>query len=183
MIHEGHLGLGKYKLECKDTVYWLGINEQLEKLVLNCELCLKYSKAKKKQPANISLGKEVPIYPWMKITTDIFHFKNDSYLLIVDYMSRFPVVHKLSSTTAQQDTSQMKLIFSEYGWPETIVSDNGPCYSVDTFTKLMTDYNVNYITSSPHYPQWNGLAEKYVQIMKNLFYKAQEEGYRSVIKV
>ena len=26
MIHEGHLGLGKCKLQVKDTVYWLGIN-------------------------------------------------------------------------------------------------------------------------------------------------------------
>ena len=51
MIHKGHLGLGKCKLQIKGTVYWQGINEQLEKLVLNCELCLKYSKAKSKQPA------------------------------------------------------------------------------------------------------------------------------------
>ena len=36
MIHEGHLGLGKCKLQCKDMVYWLRINDQLEKLVLNC---------------------------------------------------------------------------------------------------------------------------------------------------
>ena len=64
MIHKGHLGLGKYKLQCKDTVYWLGINEQLEKLVLNCELCLKYSKAKSKQAPNMSLGQEVLIHPW-----------------------------------------------------------------------------------------------------------------------
>ena len=49
LIHEGHLGLGKCKLQCKDMVYWLGINEQLGKLVLNSELCLKYSKAKSKQ--------------------------------------------------------------------------------------------------------------------------------------
>ena len=49
MIHEGHLGLGKCKLWVKDTVYWPGINEQLKQLVLNCELCLKYSKAKCKQ--------------------------------------------------------------------------------------------------------------------------------------
>ena len=70
----------------------------------------------------------------------------------------------------------MKIIFSEYGWPETIVSDNGPCYSAETFTKLMTDYSVNHTTSSLHYPQSNGLAEKYAQIVKNLFYKAQEEG-------
>ena len=49
MIDEGHLGLGKCKLQVKDKVYWPDINEQLEQLVLNCELCLKYSKAKCKQ--------------------------------------------------------------------------------------------------------------------------------------
>ena len=40
----------------------------------------------------------------------------------------------------------------------------------------MTDYSVNHITSSPHYPHSNSLIEKYVQIVKNLFYKAKEEG-------
>ena len=165
-------------------VYWPGINEQLEKLVLTCELCLKYSKAKNKQASNMSLGQEVLIHPWTKVATDIFHFENESYLLLVDYTSRFPIVHKLTSTMAQQVASHMKLIFSKYGWPETIISDNGPCYSAESFTKLMTDYSVNHITSSPHYPQSKSLAEKYVQIVKNLFYKAKEEGtdlYRSLM--
>ena len=48
----------------------------------------------------------------------------------------------------------------------------------------MTDYNVNHTTSSPHYLQSNGLAEKYVHIVKNLFYKVQEEGtdhYKSLM--
>ena len=57
---------------------------------------------------------------------------------------------------------------------ETIVSDNGPCYSAEIFTKLVRDYSVNHIASSPHYPQSNGLVEKYVQIVKNLFYKAKK---------
>ena len=52
MMHEGHLGPGKCKLHVKDTAYWPRINEQLEQLVLNHELCLKYSKAKGKQPSN-----------------------------------------------------------------------------------------------------------------------------------
>ena len=78
------------------------------------------------------------------------------------------------STAAQHITSQMKLIFSEYGWLETIISNNGPCYSAEAFTKLMRDYSVNLITSSPHYLQSICLVEKYVQIVKNLFYRAQE---------
>ena len=40
----------------------------------------------------------------------------------------------------------------------------------------MKEYAVNHIISSPLYPQSNGLAEKFVQIVKNLFYKAKDEG-------
>ena len=78
--------------------------------------------------------------------------------------------------TGQHIASHFKLICSEYGWPETLVSDNGPCYTSESFTTLMKEYNINHITSSPHYQQSNGLAQKYVQIVKNLFYKAKEEG-------
>ena len=76
----------------------------------------------------------------------------------------------------QHITSHFKPICSEYGWPETLVSDNGPCYTSEVFTNLMREYNVNHITSSPHYPQSNGLADKYVQLVKNMFYKTKEEG-------
>ena len=41
---------------------------------------------------------------------------------------------------------------------------------------MMKEYGGNHFTSSPHYPQPNGLAEKLVKIVKNLFHKAKEEG-------
>ena len=97
-------------------------------------------------------------------------------MLIVDYTSRFPVVYKLSSMTGQHVANQCKLIFSEYGWPEILISGNGPCYTSEAFTSLMKDYSVNHITSSPQYPQSNGLAEKFVQIVQSLFYKANKGG-------
>ena len=101
----------------------------------------------------MSLGQEIPAFPWTKIATDIFHFEGDSYLLLVDYTSRYPIIHKLNSMTAQHVVGHLKVIFSEYGWLDTIVSDNGPCYVVEAFTKTMPEYRVNHITSSPHYPQ------------------------------
>ena len=80
------------------------------------------------------------------------------------------------SMTAQHIADHIKQIFAKHGWPDVLVSDNGPCYASEIFKGLMEEYQINHITSSSHYPQSNGLAEKYIQIIKNLFHKAKEEG-------
>ena len=152
-IHEGHLGFNKCQMRVKETVYWPGLNDQLENPILNCQLCLKYSKSKNKSMSPTALGHEVPTVPWSKVATDIFHCESQPYLLIVDYTNRFPIVRRLKLMSAQNITEHFKSIFSEYGWPDTLVSDNGPCYTVEMFTNLMKEYAVNHITSSPHYPQ------------------------------
>ena len=97
------------------SVYWPVINDQLKQLVLNCQLCLKYSRSKKKQDTNLSLGQEIPLFPWTKLATDLFHFEADSYFLLVDYTSHFPIVCKLKSMTAQHIAEHIKQIFAEYG--------------------------------------------------------------------
>ena len=148
-------------------MYWPGLNDQLEKLILNCELCLKYSHSKCKPKPTTSLGQEIPVHPWSKFASDIFH------LLIVDYTSRFLIVCKLTSVTGICVANQCMLVFSTYGWPDTCIPDNGPWY---TSQSVMQAFSVNHITSSLHYLQSNILAEKYVQIVKCLFNKAKEEG-------
>ena len=160
------------------SVYWPGINNQLKQLVLNCQLCLKYSRSKKKPDTSASLGQEIPLFPWTKLATDIFHFEGDSYLVLVDNTSCFCIVCKLKSMTTQHIADHIKHIFVEYGWPDKIVSDNRPCYASETFKELMKEYQVNHITSSPHYQQSNGLAEKYVQIIKELILQGKRRGTR-----
>ena len=124
----------------------------------------------------MSLGQEIPLHPWSKLATDVFYFESASYLLIMDYTSRFPFECKLSLMTGQHVAKQCKLISSEYGWPETLISDNGPCHTVEAFTSVMNAYHVNHNTSLSCHPKSNGPVEKYVQIVKSLFYKAKEEG-------
>ena len=73
--------------------------------------------------------------------------------------------------TGKPIAHHMQATFAEHGWPDTLVTDSGLCCTSKEFQKLMESMSVNHITSSPHYPQSNGLAEKYVGIVKNLFYK------------
>ena len=135
MIHEGHLGLTKCKLRAKEIVYWPGLNDQLEKLVLKCQLHLKHLQSKCQVIADMSLGQEILTFLWTKLATDIFHFESTPYWLLVDYTSRYPIICKLTSMRAQHVIGHLKVIFSEYGWLDTIVSDNGPCYTAEAFTK------------------------------------------------
>ena len=116
--------------------------------------------------SNISMGKSsnqfVPFWRWL-ISTHHWLHKSISHCAQTNINDR----------TEYCWTS--KQIFAKYGWPDTIISNNGPCYTSQIFKGLMEEYQVNHITSLPHYPQPNSLAEKYVQIVKNLFHIAKEE--------
>ena len=175
-MHEGHLGLGKCKLRAKDTVYWWGLNDQLKKLILNCELCLKYSHSKCKLKTKYISWTGNTSASLVQACHWHFPFWRCFIFINRDYTSRFLVVHKLTSVTGVHVANQCKLVFSEYGWPDTLISDNGPCYTSQAFTSVMQAFSVNHITSSLHLPQSNGHVEKYVQIVKCLFNEAKEEG-------
>ena len=64
--------------------------------------------------------------------------------------------------TGKAIVHHMPSIFSKYGWPDPLVTDNGPCYTSKEFQLLMQTMSVDHLTSSPHYPQSNGPAEKFV---------------------
>ena len=110
----------------------------------------------------------------------MFVLNGDSYLIIVDYFSRYPEVIKLKSTTSRAIIEAMKAVFSRHGIPETVVSDNGPQYSAEEFAKCAAEYNFHHVTSSPHFPQSNGQAERTVQTMKNLL-KESSDQYMSLL--
>ena len=175
LLHTGHLRLEKCLNRAKQSTYWPSLYDELKDHISNCTTCLKFS-AQKPTPTKQHAGHEIPIHPWSKLACEIFYFEGDSYLLIVDYTSHFPIIRKLSSMTRKAIANHMQSIFSEYGWPNTLITDNGPCYTSKEFQILMQSMSVNHLTSSPHYPQSNGLAEKYVGIIKTLFHKAKEEG-------
>ena len=85
-----------------------------------------------------------------------------------------PEVMKLTNTTSAAVISALKSIFVCYGIPEVLRSDNGPQYSSQEFAAFAESYGFQHHTSSPHYPQSNGQAERMVQTAKRLLTNSQD---------
>ncbi|XP_037567987.1 uncharacterized protein K02A2.6-like [Dermacentor silvarum] len=55
-----------------------------------------------------------------------------------------------------------------------VYSDNGPPISSNQFAAFSSEYDFDHITSSPRYPQSNGLAEKGVPVVKRILKETTE---------
>ncbi|XP_060081822.1 uncharacterized protein K02A2.6-like [Ylistrum balloti] len=120
------------------------------------------------------IATELPIRPWSKIGVDLFDYNNESYLLTVDYFSKWPEIVRLESTTAKCVISHMKSQMAKYGIPDLVISDNGPQFASFEFKQFSQQYQFEHATSSPHYPQSNGQAERTVQTVKRLLKKSND---------
>lgn len=170
-IHEGHLGVEKCKRRARDTVYWPGINKDIENMIGRCETCQKFQCKQAREPMLIP---DLPTEPWKKVGTDLFHYNGKDYLLVIDYYSNYPEIALLTSTTATSVITHVKSVFARHGIPETVVSDNGPCYNCKEWQQFSMQYGFHHVTSSPQHAQANGKAEKGVHIVKQLLKKATD---------
>lgn len=86
--------------------------------------------------------------------TDLFHLEGVDYLLVVDYLSRYPKIVKLTKTSPGNIVVALRTIFARHGIPETVMSDNGPQYSSSKFAEFARTYLPCYKQSSLSSKQW-----------------------------
>ena len=169
IIHEGHMGIEKCRSRARRSLYWPNMNDDIHRVVSNCDTCQQYQYKQQKEPLK---QHKVPTTPWTKIGTDLFTLNGADYLVVVDYTSNFLEIVKLRGTTSKHVIDSLKSIMSRYGIPKIVFSDNGPQFSSAEFKSFAKEYNFNPETSSPYYAQSNGRSEKAVQIAKRLLKKS-----------
>lgn len=172
IMHEPHIGIEKTKKRGRKIMYWSGMSLDIERWVTNCLVCQKYARSKPKEPL---LVHEYPELPWEEIGVDIMEWKGASYLVAMDYYSKWLEITPMKGKTANEVTKVFKAMFTTYGVPKVVISDNMPFNSY-VLNEFANEWGFEVRTVSPNYPKANGLAEKAVGIAKNIIKKTEESG-------
>lgn len=171
LLHKSHLGIEKTKQRARSLVYWPGLDSDIEDKVGSCSTC---QRNRNSNIRDTMISHEIPDRPFHKIGLDIFEYNKSDYLVIMDYYSKFLDITKLSNKTANQVIDKLKTSFCTHGIPREIIADNMP-FGSHNFREFCKEYDIEITTTSPHYPQSNGLAERSVQTAKSILKKCSND--------
>ncbi|XP_062407384.1 uncharacterized protein K02A2.6-like [Sardina pilchardus] len=171
-LHLAHQGIQRMKAQARKVMYWPGMSQDIEHMVESCASCQQLQPQNHKEPL---IPHEVPELPWLKIGADIFELHGQSYLVMVDYLSKYPEVLHLPDKTAYTVIRKMKAVFARHGIPKELVSDHVPFASCE-MREFAVSWRIKLVHSSPGYPQSNGLAERMVKTVKHTLKKATQTG-------
>ena len=110
------------------------VEKYVEEYVANCIPCQASTPIKMCEPLQMT---NLPEGPWQNISVDFCGpFPSGDYLLVpMDDYSRYPEVEILKSTSSKSTIPKLDKIFSAFGIPRQVKTDNGPPL---TFKSLQT---------------------------------------------
>ena len=132
--HEGHTGIVGTKATIRRTYWWTGMGREVEEWVGRCQGCQRSSKSKpvgdKRQASSIPR----PITPGAQYGVDLMGPCADGnhYLVLIDYATGYPFVWRRKTFAAQDIIRFLKEKWDQFGFPEGLVSDNGPQFIAKT---------------------------------------------------
>nr|CAI5841815.1 unnamed protein product [Callosobruchus analis] len=166
LVHEPHFGITKTKLCVRQLFYWPYLAKDVENLIANCKTCQFNQKSNSKETL---ISHPVP---WQYVFCDIFEFSKNDFLLLVDSYSNWAEVAQITSKTAENVISFCKKKFAQFGVPDIMYADNNP-FSSHKFKNFAQEWNFLLKFSSPYHHQSNGLAERFVGIVKEMLHKEE----------
>ncbi|XP_046749823.1 uncharacterized protein K02A2.6-like [Diprion similis] len=174
-MHLTHMGIVKMKSIARSFFWWSGIDEDIEKEVRACHECVQ----ERDSPPAITLNPWTwPTRPWQRIHTDLIGpLDGRNFLLIIDAMSKWPEIFEIKSISSESLIKHFKQVFSRFGIPNQIISDNGRQYTSEEFASFVKRLAIKHIFSPVKHPATNGAAENLVKTFKKKFKILSREGF------
>jgi hypothetical protein len=142
--------------------FWPLMFQDSFKFVQACEKCQKISG--REQFFAMPLQPVLPDFPFAKWGLDFIGPINPPssaghvfILTTTDYFTKWTKVVPLKNAQDEQVINFLESnIFSHFGLPLKIISDNGSTFISAKFTQFLRKFGVKHFTSSTYYPQGNG---------------------------
>ena len=112
------------------------------------------------------------------IATHLFVWNQAVHLVLVDSYSGWFEFDKLKlgATTSNSVIRKLEGHFARFGVPDVLYSDNGLEYASEEFRQFSKKWGFKHITSSPEYPQSNGLVKRAVRSAKEMLERCRRDG-------
>lgn len=94
------------------------------------------------------------------------------FLVVVDAHSKWMDVIVMKSATALTTVQHLRTLFSNFGIPESIVTDNAPQFAATEFEEFCKSNGIHHILIAPYHPALNELVERGVQTFKKSYHKS-----------
>ena len=172
----------KCKSLLREKVYWYGLDKDVESKIASCIPCQANNKLPSPTPIKMS---ELPTAVWSEIAIDFFGPTptGEKLVVLIDLYSRFPLIEVMNTTSVFSVISRLESVFSIFGYPDRCRHDNGPPFGSHEFINYFKEANIKNNSTTPYYPQSNGVVENINKILNKAMRTAKFENknWRNVL--
>jgi len=81
----------------------------------------------------------------------------------------------LTRHTAQDVAKALGTVFTRFGFPQKILSDQGSDFMSELMQVFLSEFKINQIRTSPYHPQTNGPCERFNSTLKSMIKSLTEQ--------
>ena len=177
----GHLGVAKTKARLQRHFYWPGISSDVKEFCRTCNVCQRLGKGISPSVAPLH---SLPVVsePFCQNAIDIIgplpQCKDSGsrfILTVLDLCTHYPEAIPLTSHMAQDVAKALGTVFTRFGFPQEILSDQGSDFMSVLMQVFLSEFKINQIRTSPYHPQTNGACERFNGTLKSTIKSLTEQ--------
>jgi hypothetical protein len=166
----GHHGRDRTLSLLRDRFFWDRMEHHTTLHIQRCLRCIKFKARQERAdlvPYHVTRPMELIHIDFLKL--DPSKGNVEDVLVITDHFTRYSQAFPTRSQTAQITAKCLwENFFSHYGFPDSILSDQGANFESDLIQHLCQYAGVRKLRTTPYHPQTNGQCERFNRTLINM---------------
>ena len=174
-IFGGHFGIERTLEKLKRHWFWPRMTKDVDDYVKSCSIC-----QLNRHSTQRATGLLHPIKsdrPWQIVTMDfVGKFApgritgNTMCLVMVDKFSKYVLLESVPESVNAEQTADIfvRRVVSQFGVPESVISDRGPQFTADIWQRALNLLGSRASLATAHHPETDGQSERAIQTLLKL---------------